>query len=75
MKTYSTAEAAKLAGISWDTLHRWMRERKISPPRARTLGKLRVRLWTEEDVEQVRKYKVEHFWGKGGRKKRKKRTK
>ena len=75
MKTYSTADVAALLDISWDTLHRWMREEKIPVPAARALGKIRVRLWTEHDVAEVRKYKTEHYWGKGGHKKRKKRRK
>ncbi|HXN18342.1 MAG TPA: hypothetical protein VN875_08435 [Candidatus Binatus sp.] len=74
MKTYSTAEVAVLLDISWDTLHRWMREKKVPVPAARSLGKISVRLWTEEAVEKVRKYKAEHYWGKGGRKKRKKQS-
>jgi len=52
-----------------------MREKKVPIPPAKTLGGLKVRLWPEEDVEQVRKHKAAHFWGKGGRKKRKKRIK
>jgi len=72
MKTYSTAEVAEMVGITWDTLHRWMREKKIPTPPAKTLGKVKVRLWPEVDVEEVRKYKANHYWGRGGRKKRKK---
>jgi DNA-binding transcriptional MerR regulator len=75
MKTYSTAEVAKMLEISWDTLHRWMREKKISTPRATALGKINVRLWTARDIEEVRKYKLKHYWGKGGRKKRSKQWK
>jgi len=74
MKTHSTAEVAKMVGITWDTLHRWMREKKIPIPPAKTLGKVKVRLWTELDIQEVRKYKAGHYWGKGGRKKRKKRS-
>jgi predicted site-specific integrase-resolvase len=74
MKTHSTAEVAEMVGITWDTLHRWMREKKIPTPPTKTLGKVKVRLWAEADVEEIRKYKAHHYWGKGGRKKRKKRA-
>ena len=71
-KTYSTVEAAEIVGITSDTLHRWIREKRVPAPEAQMLGPFRVRLWTTEDVEIVRKYKAEHYWGKGGRKRRKK---
>ena len=72
MPTYSTVEVAELVGVSWDTLSRWIREKQFSVPPVKLFGRIRVRVWTEEDVEKVRKYKKEHYWGKGGRKKQKK---
>ena len=75
MSTYSTVEVAELVEVSWDTLNRWIRERKFPVPPVQSLGRIRVRIWTENDVEKVRKYKLDHYRGKGGRKKRKKRTK
>jgi excisionase family DNA binding protein len=75
MPTYSTVEVAELVGVSWDTLSRWIREKKFPVPPVKLLGRIRVRVWTEEDVEKVRKYKKNHYWGKGGRKKRKKQGK
>jgi predicted site-specific integrase-resolvase len=75
MKTYSTVEVAELIGISWDTLNRWIREKRFDIPPVQSLGRIQVRLWTEDAVERVRKYKADHYWGKGGRKKRSKRTK
>ena len=73
-KTYTTAEVAKVVGITWDTLHRWMRGKQVPTPPEQTLGNVKVRLWTEAQLAEVRQYKAEHYWGKGGRKKRKKRT-
>lgn len=73
MKKYSTIKVAKLLDITSDTLHRWIRENKIVAPAMQELGPFRVRLWTEADVARVRAYKVSHYWGKGGRTKRKKR--
>ncbi len=71
MPTYSV-EVAELVDVSWDTLNRWIRERKFPVPPVRSLGRIKVRIWTEIDVEKVRKYKADHYRGKGGRKKRKK---
>lgn len=70
-KTYSTVEVARILRITSDTLHRWIREKKIAAPEAQSLGPFRVRLWSAGDLEAVRKFKAEHYWGRGGRKKRK----
>jgi len=75
MKKYSTVEVAKLVGVSRDTLHRWIREKKVSAPPTESFGAFRVRLWTAADIERIKKYKVDRFWGKGGREKKKKRSK
>jgi len=71
MRTYSTVQVADLLDITSDTLHRWIRERKIEAPPVQSLrGVQRVRLWTKEDVERARKYKAEHYRGRGSRKPR-----
>jgi hypothetical protein len=74
-KTYSTIEVARILDITSDTLHRWIREKKVPAPEMQSLGPFQVRLWTAVDMDLVRKYKTEHYWGKGGRKKRSNRTK
>ncbi len=71
MKTYSTAKVVKLLGIGSETLYRWMHEGKIPTPPLKCLADMKVRLWSEDDLEVVKKYKAQHYWGKGGRKKRK----
>jgi len=71
MKTYSTVQVADLLDITSDTLHRWIREEKIVAPPVQSLeGLQRVRLWTEEDVEQARRYKADHYRGRGSKKPR-----
>jgi excisionase family DNA binding protein len=75
MKTYSTVEVANLLGVGNDTLHRWIHSGVISAPPVQRLGNVRVRLWTEKEVEKVKKYKTSHYWGKGGRKKRNRKAK
>ena len=71
MATYSTVQIAKILGIGTDTLHRWMSEKKVPTPRLEAIGGMSVRLWSERDLQSAKKYKAEHYWGKGGRKKRK----
>lgn len=72
MRTYSTVEVAKLLKIGNDTLHRWIHTKKVPAPPLQRVGGLSIRLWTEEDVEPVKRYKLDHYWGKGaGRKRRK----
>ena len=75
MAAYSTAQVAEILGIGTDTLHRWLKERKVPAPRLVFVGGVKVRLWSETDLDTARKYKAEHFWGKGARKRRAKRGK
>jgi len=75
MGTYSTVQVAKQLDVGTDTLHRWMREKKVPTPPIETVGGMSIRLWSDGDVEKARKYKAEHYWGKGGRKRRKKLSK
>jgi excisionase family DNA binding protein len=70
MKTYSTVEVAKLLGIGNDTLHRWIHTKKVPAPPVQSVGGLGIRLWTKADIKQVRRYKAEHYWGKGSRRRR-----
>jgi excisionase family DNA binding protein len=71
MKTYSTIQAAKLLEVTSDTLHRWIREKRVEAPPLQTLGGMQVRLWTESDLERVMQYKAENYRKKPNRKNRK----
>jgi transposase len=53
MDFYSTGEAAKKIGVSLITLKRYIAAKKIPLPPLR-VGGLRVRLWSEEDIQNVR---------------------
>jgi excisionase family DNA binding protein len=70
-KTYSTIEVAKLLGVTSDTLHRWIREHRVDAPPIQSLGKMKVRLWSKEQVDNVRRYKAEQYRMKPRRKKKK----
>jgi predicted site-specific integrase-resolvase len=53
MDFYSTSEAAKKIGVSLITLKRYIAAKKIPLPPPR-VGGMRVRLWTEGDIQKVR---------------------
>ena len=51
---YSTVQAAKKLGISMMSMHRYMRAKKIPIPKMQQVLGVRVRVWTDEDIEKVR---------------------
>ncbi len=55
MKVYSTRQAAQQLGISFPTLNRYIGAKKIPVPSVTELATARARLWTEADIERVRK--------------------
>jgi predicted DNA-binding transcriptional regulator AlpA len=63
-KKYSTVQVLELAQISSDTMYRWIRAKKIYVPPVQLVGGVRVRLWTEKEIQAVREYKQKDF-GKG----------
>jgi DNA-binding transcriptional MerR regulator len=69
MRNYSTSEAARAVGIHPITLHRWVLQGKIKGPRKQRIGGIVIRLWSERDLERVRKYKAAHYRKGRGRKK------
>lgn len=73
MSEYSTAQVAKLLKIGRATLHRWMRERKVTVPRSQRVAGVSVRIWSAKDVEKVRRYKQENYRKGRGRKPKPKR--
>jgi len=51
----STREAAKKLGIDHSTLAKYLVGGKLAPPETVTVGKRIVHMWTEEEIEHVRK--------------------
>ncbi|HLY59837.1 MAG TPA: hypothetical protein VKV95_03635 [Terriglobia bacterium] len=74
MQTYSTKQAAALAGIHWVTLHRWLRDKKVRPSIAIPIDGRTLWRWTAADVKRVRKYKTAHYRKGRGRKKAQKKS-
>lgn len=54
-RTYSTVEVAKKLGIAQPNLQRLIKAGRIKAPRVQTLGKVKVRLWTETDIKKAKK--------------------
>jgi predicted DNA-binding transcriptional regulator AlpA len=56
MKTHSSREVAKKLGISLMTLQRYIADGNwIKAPKIRQLGNVKVRIWSDRDVERARK--------------------
>jgi hypothetical protein len=55
MAHFSTREAAKKLGIAPNTLALYIRVGKVPTPHAVTTGGITVHLWTEDEIERVRK--------------------
>jgi predicted DNA-binding transcriptional regulator AlpA len=52
---YSTREAAGQLGLSLSTLNKYIALRQIPLPQLTRVGGVRVRLWSKEDIDRVRK--------------------
>ncbi len=72
MPTRSTREAARKLGISLMTLQRYIAAGRIRAPKVRLVGSLAVRLWTDRDIERVRKQLTKIANGRRKKKKQKK---
>lgn len=55
MSNFSSSQAAMKLGIPYPTLAHYIRVGKIPRPKSFTSGKLTVHVWSEDDIENVRK--------------------
>jgi hypothetical protein len=55
MIKHSTREAAKKLGINYDTLAHYVAVRKVPVPEIVTVGRRVVHMWTDAEIERVRK--------------------
>jgi DNA-binding transcriptional MerR regulator len=53
--TYSSNQAAKKLGLPVSTLSTYIGAGKIKPPKSVTTGGITVYLWTDADIERIRK--------------------
>jgi hypothetical protein len=68
MKIHSTSQVAQIVGVHKQTLLRWLYAGVVKEPKRRTNGGVDARIWTDRDVEGVRKYKQENYRKGRGRK-------
>ena len=71
MRSYFTGQVARMVGIHKVTLKRWLLDGKVREPRRISNGGIQARIWTDRDVERVRKYKAANYRKGRGRKKKK----
>lgn len=55
MTLYSTTQAAKRLGIAPKTLSRYVAEHKVPAPKFMESGQSTYHVWTESEVEELRK--------------------
>jgi excisionase family DNA binding protein len=53
----TTTEAAKAVGLDRVTVQRWIRERKVNPPKTILRNGRGVRLWSSSDIERLSRVK------------------
>ncbi len=70
MKEYSTVQVARMLGVHKVTLQRWLLSGRVAEPRKVRVGRVNARIWTDRDVERIRKYKTAHYRKGRGRKKK-----
>lgn len=70
MKRLTSPDVAKLVGIHWVTLERWLATGKIPAPKPFRVGRQVFRDWTPSDIRRVKEYKAKFYRkGRGRRKK------
>ena len=55
MVTHSSRQAARKLGLPVSTLSKYIVQKKIPIPKSVTTGEITVYLWTDADIEHVRK--------------------
>ena len=70
MAPLSTAQIASALGIHRVTLEEWLSKGKVKPPKTVQIGAKAYRLWTERDIERLRKFKMKSYRKGRGRKKK-----
>src|SRR6266481_2529913 len=70
-KLKSTRDAAKELGVHAITLHRYILAKKVPAPEIQMVGGVKVRLWSQKDIDRVRELlpKIANGRTKKGKKK------
>ena len=56
-RSYTTAQAAAMIGVSRQALYTWIAEGKIDAPKTTTLGQRTMRFWTKAQIVAAKKFK------------------
>jgi predicted DNA-binding transcriptional regulator AlpA len=72
MSERSISEVAREIVVQRATLYEWIRKRKIPTPRLRMVSGVRLRVWTDREVEEIKKYKAEYYRKKPSLRRKKK---
>jgi excisionase family DNA binding protein len=64
-RQYTISEAARELRIMRNTLYKWIREGVIPSPKEAFVSGIRLRMWSEEQMNKIREYKKDKYWGKG----------
>jgi DNA-binding transcriptional MerR regulator len=67
---YTTEETAKKVGIHQVTLQRWIKAGKVKGPEPTLVGAVGYRLWSLDEIEEVKVVKRAIYHKGGGRKKK-----
>jgi len=57
-KIYGTPAAAKLIGVHYLTLHRWLEAGKVKPKGIDLADGRKLWQWTDEDIEKAKRFKA-----------------
>ena len=66
---FTTSEAARRVGISLATINRWIAMGKVTAPGPSLIGAVGYRLWSADDIYNLKILKKQIYWKGGGRKK------
>jgi excisionase family DNA binding protein len=65
---HTTSEAAKIVGIHLATLQRWIAQGKLKAPEPTLIGAVGYRLWSQDDIADLKEVKKAIYCKGRGRK-------
>ena len=61
MKSYSTAEVAKLIRVGKSTLLRWLQTGQLAEPKRESFGGVESRIWSAADLERAKTFREQRY--------------
>jgi len=75
MSYYSIAAAAEELGVQRQTIYTWIAKGYIPAPKAGAIAGSSREFWTEEEMNEIREWRENHYRGRGLKKRRKRKGK